>query len=210
VLTAPKINASRLGLKFDGSLDYDEWLAIAPQIGELAQSVGFVVGDWLVYGQDHFVSASQGKMPTAIVDDAVRITGIDRSTLLNYAYVSRKIPIRSRTATLSWEHHKVVAKLPPVEQREWLDAAAQSVSAGNPVSTRALRRSINSGRMLEPEETRQPETDKSIDNHIPWVNRLVGWWSRVKSSGWLDRATTSQRAALKRDLEPIVTIYSEL
>jgi len=100
--------------------------------------------------------------------------------------------------------------LPPVEQREWLDAAAQSVSAGNPVSTRALRRSINSGRMLEPEETRQPETDKSIDNHIPWVNRLVGWWSRVRSSGWLDRATTSQRSALKRDLEPIIAIYNEL
>jgi len=209
VLTAPKINASRLGLKFDGDLDYHEWLAIAPQIGEIAQSVGFVVGDWLVYGQDHFASAV-GKIPAAVIDDAVRITGIDRSTLLNYAYVSRKIPTRSRTATLSWEHHKVVAKLPPVEQREWLDAAAQSVSAGTPVSTRALRRSINSGRMLEPEETRQPESDKSIDNHIPWVNRLVGWWSRVKSSGWLDRAASSQRAALKRDLEPIITIYNEL
>jgi hypothetical protein len=32
----------------------------------------------------------------------------------------------------------------------------------------------------------------------------------MRDKGWRDRATPEQRAALKRDLEPIITIYNEL
>ena len=49
-----------------------------------------------------------------------------------------------------------------------------------------------------------------ILNHIPFVNRLVGWWSRMRAAGWLKSATREQRAALKRDLQPIINIANEL
>ena len=43
------------------------------------------------------------------------------------------------------------------------------------------------------------------------VNHAVqGWWARMRDKGWRDHATPEQRAALKRDLEPIITIYNEL
>ena len=47
-------------------------------------------------------------------------------------------------------------------------------------------------------------------NHIPFVNRLVGWWGRMRAEGWLKTATKEQRAALKRDLQPIIDIHREL
>jgi hypothetical protein len=52
--------------------------------------------------------------------------------------------------------------------------------------------------------------DKGILNHIPFVNRLVGWWARMRESNWLKAAAPERRAALKRDLQPIVEIYEQL
>jgi len=103
-----------------------------------------------------------------------------------------------------------VAKLPPVDQQLWLRLASDQRAKGRPVSTRRLRRSISAGRLLDTEEVSLPENDKGIENHIPFVNRLVSWWSRMRDQGWTDDASSEQRAALKRDLEPIVRIYREL
>ena len=60
------------------------------------------------------------------------------------------------------------------------------------------------------DEVDLPESDRGIENHIPFVNRLVAWWGRMRERGWKDQATPEQRAALKRDLEPVVEIYREL
>jgi len=42
------------------------------------------------------------------------------------------------------------------------------------------------------------------------VNRRVAWWSRMREKRWLDKATREQRAALKRDLLPVVEIWQQL
>ena len=55
-----------------------------------------------------------------------------------------------------------------------------------------------------------PADGTLVVNHIPFVDRLVGWWSRMRADGWLKTATREQRAALKRDLQPIVNIHAEL
>jgi hypothetical protein len=111
---------------------------------------------------------------------------------------------------LSWEHHRIVAKLPPVEQGRWLGIVADNQETGSPISTRRLRRSISAGRLLAEDEVGVPENDRGIENHIPFVNRLLSWWARMRDSGWRDGATPEQRAAVKRDLEPVVSIYNEL
>ncbi|MCF7675210.1 MAG: hypothetical protein K9N23_01025 [Akkermansiaceae bacterium] len=49
-----------------------------------------------------------------------------------------------------------------------------------------------------------------MENHIPLVNRFCGWWRRLQTSGFLATATREQRAAMKRDLEPIINIYNQL
>jgi hypothetical protein len=103
-----------------------------------------------------------------------------------------------------------VAKLPEADQRRWLKIAAENQQNGNPVSTRRLRRSISAGRLLETDEVNLPENDRGIENHIPFVDRLVAWWARMRGKGWYDEAAPEQRAAVKRDLEPVVAIYNEL
>jgi len=141
---------------------------------------------------------------------ALAATGLDLSTLQNYAYVSRSLPYPLRSERLSWEHHRLVAKLPEGDQKDWIDACVAEENAGRRISTRRLRKSLNLGRIATDQDMEPDEADKGVDNHIPYVNRLSVWWKRMQAGGFLDTATQEQRDALRRDLEPIVTIYNQL
>lgn len=206
----PKFTVSRTGLAVHESLSFAEWASLAPQLNEASRCIGFLIGDWLIYGETQFGSPGAKKTPRVSAQDyaaAVTTTGLDRTTLATYAYVARRVPHSLRHEGLSWEHHKVVAKLEEGDQTRWLRIAANGKEH---VSTRRLRKSISAGRLLKPAELKLDPADRGIPNHIPQVNRLCAWWAKVTSEGWLDRATQQQRASLKRDLLPIVKIYQQL
>jgi hypothetical protein len=207
----PKFTICRTGLKVHGELSFEEWAEMAPILNEAARGIAFVVGDWLVYGSGRFGrTGGVNRVKAEDYEKAVNLTGLDRTTLQNYAHVSRKVPPSLRNKELSWEHHKVVAKLAPPDQGHWLSVAVENGGGDRPVSTRRLRKSIQAGRLLDEEEVNLPSSDRGIENHIPFVNRLVAWWTRMTEQSWLEGASDEQRAALKRDLEPLVSIYQEL
>lgn len=211
-LPNPKVTVSRIGMRISDKLSVEEWQELATSIGEAASSIAFIVGDWLVYGQSLF--GTQGD-PDRKVDHpsyqlALKATGLDLSTLQNYAYVSRNIPYSLRTERLSWEHHRVVAKLPEGEQQDWIEACVAEEDAGRRMSTRRLRKSLNLGRIATDKDLEPDDSDKGVENHIPFVNRLSVWWKRMQADRFLATATRDQREALKRDLEPVVSIYNQL
>ena len=83
-------------------------------------SAAFVIGDWIVYGEDHFrgqqrlpnfesESIGARRVSSEIYNEALRLTGLDRSTFITYAYVARRVSASLRNEQLSWEHHKAVA-----------------------------------------------------------------------------------------------------
>ncbi|RYD48395.1 MAG: hypothetical protein EOP83_26580 [Verrucomicrobiaceae bacterium] len=211
-LPNPKVSVSRIGLQISDKLSVEEWQELATSIGEAASSIAFIVGDWLVYGQSLF--GTQGD-PDRKVDHpsyqlALKATGLDLSTLQNYAYVSRNVPYSLRTERLSWEHHRLMAKLPDGDMQDWIEACVAEENAGRRMSTRRLRKSLNLGRIATDKDLEPDESDKGIENHIPFVNRLSVWWKRMQGERFLDKATDEQRAAIKRDLEPVVAIYNQL
>jgi hypothetical protein len=218
-LPNPKVRISRIGLQITGDLSVAEWQELASSIGEVASSIAFIVGDWLVYGQQNlfaFYGKDDGdRFPDKRVKHpdyelAIKATGLDLSTLQNYAYVSRSIPYSRRTERLSWEHHRLMAKLPEADQQDWIEACVAEEDAGRRMSTRRLRKSLNLGRIATDQDMEPDESDKGIDNHIPFVNRLSVWWKRMNANRFLDTASHEQRQALKRDLEPVVSIYNQL
>jgi hypothetical protein len=208
----PNVAVSRIGLRFTGKLNHQEWQEIAAGMGEVASAIAFIVGDWLVYGQSLF--GLEG-FPDNRVDEpsyqlAMAATGLDRSTLQNYAYVSRCIPYSLRSERLSWEHHRLLARLPEAEIGKWIARCEAEEDAGRKMSTRRLRKSLALGRVATAADMEPDESDKGIDNHIPFVNRLALWWRRRQQERFLASATREQRAALKRDLQPVVDIYNQL
>lgn len=181
------------------------------RIGAAARSMAFVVGDWISYGDSFPLLQGAEKCPqTDILKIAAQCTGLDIPTLEAYACVSAKVPREWRSERLSWEHHRLVAKLPPLEREQWIKDCVAEINSDRPLTLRRLRKSINLGRMATLADLEPDPADKGIDNHIPFVNRLSVWWKRMKANHFLDTATDEQREALKRDLEPIVTIYNQL
>lgn len=219
---ASKITITRTGLQVSADLSFQEWEAMAERFGTAMASAAFVIGDWLVYGEDHF--RGQGRLPgfeqeqvgsvkvsPEIYQAALALTGLDRTTLTTYAYVARRVPPSLRNEQLSWEHHKAVAKLDSDEQHHWLNLALENGDAQfGAVSTRRLRKSINAGRLLTPEEMIPDPADRGRLNHIPFLNRLGVWWMRLKADGWLKRATREQKETLIRDLNRVTRIIQEI
>lgn len=208
----PKFTVSRTGLAVHTELSFEEWAALALRLNEASRCIAFLIGDWLIYGEAHF--AKPGKQParrvhSAAYERAIAATGLDRSTLITYAYVARRVPASLRNEDLSWEHHKAVAKLEAREQTRWLKTALNGDKSGI-VSTRRLRKSITAGRLLSLADMRVAPCERGHPNHIPFVNRLCAWWETLKQDRWLTRATPAQRAALKRDLLPLMQIYEQL
>ena len=50
----------------------------------------------------------------------------------------------------------------------------------------------------------------SLGTGLRTVDELRAQWERMRERNWLENATQEQRAALKRDLRPVVSIYEQL
>ena len=204
------IQISPTGLDVLAPLTFEEWSQVASSLGNAARGIAFVIGDWLVYGEANFRKGpAASRVATDAYDAAIQTTGLDRSTLHNYAYVARRVARNRRNDALAWEHHKVVAKLPAAEQRRWLALAAPKKNQ-RALSTMRLRKSILAGRVLTPEEMVADPADRGMKNHIPHINRLCAWWSDMKDSKWPQRATAQQVEALLRDFKWVMKIQDEL
>ena len=86
-LPNPKVTITSVGLQVTGQLTFDEWRELAQAIGQASRSIGFIIGDWLVYGQELFgVDGFPDKrVDSASYQLAIASTGLDLSTLQNYA-----------------------------------------------------------------------------------------------------------------------------
>jgi hypothetical protein len=214
----PKVRITELGLDILEDLTFDEWASLAAHFGKAVRSMEFVIGDWLVYGDRFAVQLPLPGFPADKLrraeseryEKALETTRLDRLTLRNFAYVCRNVGKSCRHDYLSFEHHRALATLDETGQQHWIAVARAENDAGRHMSVRRLRRSIEAGRVLAVEELSPDKCDMGLSNHIPFVNGLVGWWSRMTKANWLRTASAEKRAALKRDLQPIVKIYEEL
>lgn len=205
-----KIQISPTGLDVLAPLTFEEWSQVAPSLGNAARGIAFVIGDWLVYGDANFRKGkAASRVATDAYDAAIHATGLDRTTLQNYAYVARRVSRNRRNDALAWEHHKVVAKLPAAEQSRWLSLAAPKKNQ-QAISTMRLRKSIIAGRVLTPDEMVADPADRGRNNHIPYINRLCAWWSDMKENKWPQRATAEQVETLLQDFKWVMRIQDEL
>ncbi len=224
-LPTGKVKVSPLGMEVIERLTFDEWISLAPHVGSALRSMAFVVGDWLVYGEDAFSSQLELDIKVEGEDQnaprpAKRVTreryhtahastGIDLATLKTYAHVSRRVPLSLRNNLLSWEHHKAVAKLKEAELTRWLDTAETGDAHGR-LTARRLRASITAGRVLSPEEMVVAPSEQGISNHVPSINRLAAWWQQAGGPDWLATRTPDQIEAILRDFEPVAQILAIL
>ena len=113
-LAAEHFQVSATGLEVVGNPSFEEWSAACQQLQFLHQSVHWWIGDLILWGEHKW-----GEMYAQALEE----TPFKLQTLQNTVWVCRSIPQSSRHKELTFNHHAVVAALPPAEQDEWLDTA---------------------------------------------------------------------------------------
>ena len=101
-------------LELPSDLPFAEYEAILFALGRARDMTAWALGDAIRFGE-----AVYGERYA----QAVEATGRAKQTLMNYAWVSGRVPPSRRRAGLSWSHHEAVTRLKPRERDEWLDRA---------------------------------------------------------------------------------------
>ncbi|MFD5805171.1 LmbU family transcriptional regulator [Streptomyces sp. NPDC127020] len=123
---------TRVGLHIPTDLSYEDWEQAGCRLSGLVDSSTWWLGDWLVYGKDHYADRYQR---------GIRSAGLQYQTLRNYAWVARRFELHRRRQALSFQHHAEVASLPAAEQDLWFDRAEQSNW-----TTKQLRQALGAAR----------------------------------------------------------------
>ena len=197
---------SPVGIEFLCELDQQAWSELGAKLGKAGRSIGFLIGDWLNYGE------GKGEWGNAY-ESAMRITKLDYGVLRHYASVAKNVQLLTRVNNLSWDHHRKVAPLKTEEEkRKWLQVALQECDKqnGKPMSARRLAKSILLGRVAKVEEMSVPPNDRGIDNMSPHVTRIVVLWGKLKRSGYLGNTSVDDMLDLIDELQPVVDIVQEL
>ena len=192
----PKFKLLETGITFDEDCPYEDWAEVGKRLGRIGRSVGLMLGDWINHGETHYA----GKY-----EEALALTGLEYQTLMNFAYVARKVEISRRRENLGFDHHSTVAKLKPEEQAKWLEIA-DSESLG----TKRLRKSINFGRIAREAEMTPDPADKGQVYYLQHINRFVQSFGKRTENDPVPKWSQELREILKRDLAPIIAIFNSL
>jgi hypothetical protein len=135
------------GMEIHGELSFEQWAEVGKRIGRASTAFQLAIGDWLVYGQEHFEGApalpglerKAGRVSSDLMDYACTLTGFDRAELSDFAWVARHVPSSARAEQLTYRHFRILSKLSPAEQQEWVELV---IGHDERVPTRQLAHSI--------------------------------------------------------------------
>lgn len=112
-MTYKRATMTPVGLVLPDDLTDDELVDIGEMLRGLENSVQWLLGDWLNRAERVW-----GRVYRDVPDYSYQ-------TLRDYAYVARNVELSIRNRQLSFAHHRLVAALNPIDQKAWLDYAAE-------------------------------------------------------------------------------------
>ncbi|GHI04322.1 hypothetical protein Scel_26430 [Streptomyces cellostaticus] len=163
-----QVLTTKVGLQMPAQMAYDEWERAGRQLSDVLDSSSWWLGDWLVYGKDHYTDRYQR---------GIRAAGLSYQTLRNYAWVSRRFDLTRRRPALSFQHHAELASMPVEEQDLWLDRAEQ-----RQWTTKQLRGAIRAARQSE----QQPRTSTEPSRRLEVPGSRLQWWHKAAEQLGID------------------------
>jgi hypothetical protein len=155
-----------VGLQIPADLTFEDWERAGRQLRGIVNSSAWWLGDWLVYGKEHYRDR---------YERGILAAGLQYQTLRNYAWVAGRFALCRRRSALSFQHHAEVASLPVDAQDAWL---ARAEEAG--WTTKQLREGIRLSRESEVPEVTRAETTRRLA--VP-SSHLRRWHLAAEQSG---------------------------
>ncbi|MFD5820423.1 LmbU family transcriptional regulator [Streptomyces sp. NPDC127038] len=157
---------TKVGLQMPAKMAYDEWERAGRQLADVLDSSSWWLGDWMVYGKDHYTDRYQR---------GIRAAGLSYQTLRNYAWVSRRFDHTRRRPALSFQHHAELASMQVPDQELWLDRAEQGQW-----TTKQLRGALRAARQGEQQSAAPAEPSRRLE--VPG-SRLEWWHQAARQLG---------------------------
>ncbi|MFG2452940.1 LmbU family transcriptional regulator [Streptomyces sp. NPDC048512] len=185
-----QVLTTRVGLQMPELMAYDEWERAGRQLADVLDSSSWWLGDWLVYGKDHYTDRYQR---------GIRAVGLSYQTLRNYAWVSRRFPLARRRAGLSFQHHAELASMPAEEQDRWLERAERQRW-----TTKQLRSALRAARRSEQQPPAVAQAEEAAQR-LDLPGSRLQWWHRaaeqlgVDFEQWVTATLDSAAATALRD-----------
>lgn len=128
-------------------------MSIGRKVTEVTGAAMWMIGDWLAYGQAHYLDSHWGKrVPEELYARIAEETGYAVQTLANAKYVCCKLPFSRRREKLTFHHAaEIVGRVPDGQYEFWIE---KTVREGYTVKglRETLRRALSTVR-LEPHDT---------------------------------------------------------
>lgn len=193
----------QVGMTFQQDLPFEEWEEIGRRFGEATKRFSWALGDWLVYGGSKY----RKRIPAELYEEAEKMTGVDRHSLLALATVCRRIPIENRLPDLSFEHHQAIASISNEEKRNrWLQFVA---GVDHVPSKKLLKLSISchtdSPKIITQEEYETRNRKFGKDNYIPHLRGLISILRKT-----IPTMSDDELDALKADTQGLVDLLDGL
>lgn len=190
-------------MTFQPSLPFEEWEEIGRRFGEATKRFSWALGDWLVYGGTNFKKRISAKL----YEEAEKVTGVDRQSLLALATVCRRIPKEQRLPHLTFEHHQAVASISNQDKRQnWLSfLGSQEIVPPKKILKLSINCSPDDPKIITSEEYQKRNRGFAKDNYVPHLTRLLTVLRRT-----IPIMDQDELEALKADTEPLVTLVESI
>jgi hypothetical protein len=152
------------------NLPEDQWIKFGQFFNHIEVATQWWIGDWWAYGEHAYGDRK------ALFKEGGPLEGMSFKTCATYGYVARNVTTSTRVEVLSFKHHRIVATLPPTQQRKWLERAAKEEW-----SIRELMNKINPKENDDEEEEEDKEEDDNddIEDEIEEKNLKTAFLARM-------------------------------
>lgn len=123
------------GLEISENTPFESWIKIGESLKSANKTLQWWIGDWLNFGERKY-----GEKYTQVLE----AVDYENKTLRDFKWVSGAVKLSVRNDNLSFNHHRLVAKLEEKEQSKWLLKAEQE-----DWSTREFKTAIKRGGISE-------------------------------------------------------------
>ncbi|RXH15132.1 hypothetical protein [Bradyrhizobium guangzhouense] len=188
------ITICKTGLNIPEDVDValDQWSAIGRTLASLSSGIQWALGDWYAHGFRKYKRK---------IEAVAKALGYELDSLANLGSIARQVPPSLRNEALSWSHHKVVAPLPPEDQKKWLERAAKMKW-----SVRHLVKMMDDRASRDRDEDPKLRAEYWADNLIERTQRAMPPTGRVLSAVdlvLLDDRTIEEILVLSRKVSSV-------
>jgi len=165
--------STKVGLVLPPDIPYMEWEDIGINLARAKETVKFMLGDWLNYGENAY-----GEKYAQAIDNVT----YDYAYLRNIAYVCRNVEMSRRRDSLSFSHHTEVAHLDPDLQDLWLQTAEDQG-----LNSKVLRQAIKDAKGIDEKK------EYSVEINIEHI-QIYKVWAKSSSEACIYALREAKKA----------------